>query len=436
MGDHKDRPYGGRLTSPLPLPCLPDGQAGQQEGADYVGTPGGRRIVDPTWRSYTNTFKGEHVQPMNSRERFNRALSFAPVDRGFSFEIGMWGQTVERWHQEGLPEDIHLAGLLLGGSEYFGIERVGYLPLRCIAMVPPFEEQVIEEDERYLVKRYADGHVSRALKEGTASDGTRLSMDQMLSFPVRDRASFEAIKKRYDPHSPLRYPEYWEDTKRCLAGRDYPLALTDNGSFGLFSFLRRLMGTELACTVFYDDPSLAYEMLDFLTDYLIELIRRAVEDIETDFFNYFEDFAYNAGPLIGPNIFREFLLPRYRRINDFLRAHGVRHIWLDSDGNTERLIPLFIEAGITCHWPLERAAGMDPLKLRATYGHDLALVGGIDKRALARGRRAIEEELYSRVPQLVEDGGYLPTVDHTVPPDVSYADFMYYLELKNKILGI
>ena len=158
------------------------------------------------------------------------------------------------------------------------------------------------------------------------------------------------------------------------------------------------------------------------------------EQVEFDFFNYFEDMAYNAGPLVGPNIFRKFLMPRYRRINDHLRAHGVKHIWLDSDGNTEVLIPLMIETGITCHWPLERVAGMDPLKIREEYGHDLALGGGIDKRPLAQGREAIERELYHHVPQLIEDGGYIPMIDHTVPPETSYDDFMYYMDLKRKLI--
>lgn len=373
------------------------------------------------------------MPPMNSRERFLAMLSYSPMDRGFNFELPLWGQTFDRWYQEGMPEDVHI-GDLMAGCEFFGVDRLGYLPLNVVGMMPAFEEEVLEEDERYIVKRFGSGLVTRALKEGTAH-GTRMSMDQYLSFPVSDRASWEDVKRRYDSHSPARYPQWWEDVKRCLSGRDYPLAATHNGCFGLYSFLRRLLGTELACTIFYDDPVLAEEMLDYLTDYLIEILHPALDQVEIDFFNYFEDFAYNAGPLIGPRTFRKFLLPRYRRINDLLRAHGVRHIWLDSDGNSEKLIPLMIEAGITCHWPLERASDMDPLKLRAEYGHDLALAGGIDKRALARGRKAIEEELYHHVPQLLEDGGYIPTLDHAFPPDISYDNFMYYLELKRKLLG-
>lgn len=373
------------------------------------------------------------MQSLTNRERFRCVLSFAPVDRCCNYEEGLWGQTLDQWLAEGHPADVHM-GNWLEGNEYFGFERIGYLPLRITEMMPPFEEWV-KEDERYLVKRHADGHVSRALKEGTAH-GTRMSMDQMLSFPVEDRASFAAIRRRYDVHSPARYPEWWEDVKRCLAGRDYPLALTHDGCFGLYSFLRRLMGTERACTIFYDDPTLAHEMLDFVTDYLIELVHRALDEVQIDFFNYFEDLAFKTAPLIGPNIFRVFLLPRYRRINDFMRAHGVQHIWLDTDGNCEVLIPSMIEAGITCLWPLERIAGMDPVKIRAKYGHDLALVGGIDKLVLPRGREAIDAELYYIMPKLLEDGGFIPTIDHIVQPGVPLVNFLYYLEVKRKIIGI
>ena len=371
---------------------------------------------------------------MNGRERFLRTLSYQSVDRGFSHELGMWGQTIDVWHREGWPED-EVVPDLIKGSEFFGLDRVEYLQIRVVEMLPPFPEEILEETERHYVKRFPDGHVARCLKEGEAH-GWRASMDQGISWAVRSREDFEALKRRYRASSPARYPEWWPDLVRCLNGRDYPLALTRHGAFGLYSFLRRWMGTENACTIFYDDPLLAHEMLDFLTDYLIELIGRALKDLEIDFFGYFEDFAYNAGPLIGPNLFRQFLLPRYRRLNDYLRSHGVRHIWLDSDGNTEKLIPLLIEAGITCHWPIERAAGMDPLKLRATYGHDLAMVGGIDKQVLTRGRKAIEAELYRHVPQLLEDGGYIPTLDHWVPPNIHYDAFMTYLETKRRILGM
>ena len=36
---------------------------------------------------------------------------------------------------------------------------------------------------------------------------------------------------------------------------------------------------------------------------------------------------------------------------------------------------------------------------------------------------------------MLESGGFIPHVDHMLPPDVSYGDFMYYLELKLELMG-
>lgn len=243
---------------------------------------------------------------MTSRERFVRCNLFQSVDRAPFTEIAVWGQTVDRWLAEGMPRDIDTS-FYLNGSEYLGFDRWECLPIN-VWMYPDFPTEVIEEDERIIIYRGGDGVLHRALEEGTAR-GTRASMDQYLSFPVADRASFLDMKKRYNPHAPIRYPRWWADVVRTYRGRNYPLALTAYGGFGLYSMLRRWMGTEKACTVFYDDPALAEEMLDFLTDFFIEVTARALQDIDIDWHNYFEDFAFKTGPLVSPNIFKRFLLP-------------------------------------------------------------------------------------------------------------------------------
>jgi len=58
----------------------------------------------------------------------------------------------------------------------------------------------------------------------------------------------------------------------------------------------------------------------------------------------------------------------------------------------------------------------------------------VDKRELAKDKAAIEAHLRSLIP-IVEDGGFIPTVDHTVPPDVPWDNFLYYMELKRKLLA-
>ena len=368
---------------------------------------------------------------MTPRERFLRVNHFESVDHVPFIEIATWGQTVERWLGEGMPSEVDTS-FYVNGNEFFGFERWEYMPIN-VWMWPAFEHEVLEEDERVIVFRGGDGIVHRALKEGTVR-GTRASMDQYVSHPVTDRASFLEMKKRFDPRTPLRYPRWWSDVVRCYEGRDYPLALTGIGGFGFYSMLRNWMGTEAACTIFYDDPKLAEEMLDFLADFFIELTTRALSDVDVDWYNYFEDFAYKTGPLVSPRIYEKFLMPRYKRVNEHLLAHGVDVISLDSDGNIEVLLPLIAETGINHICPMEQAAGMDAVRIRKEYGQTFAMMGSIDKREIAKGRAEIEQELMRQVPQLLESGGYIPTVDHSVPPDVSYDNFLYYLDLKRKLI--
>ena len=36
---------------------------------------------------------------------------------------------------------------------------------------------------------------------------------------------------------------------------------------------------------------------------------------------------------------------------------------------------------------------------------------------------------------MIEEGGFIPTVDHTVPPDVSWDNFRYYMDAKMELLS-
>jgi len=370
---------------------------------------------------------------MTNRERFCRTLSFLPVDRVPNYELGCLGQTVERWIGEGMPQ--HAVYLnWFEGEPYFHLERRGFAGLN-VGMLPPFDYQVLEESADYLVARHGNGVVTKALKGGTVR-GTRLCMDQYLRFPVTDRKSWAEVKRRYDPAAPVRYPLWWDDQVRAWRQRDYPLGLLHNGTFGLYSQLRSWVGTEGICYLFFDDPALVEEMVEFNTEFFLALVERALGEVEFDSFNFFEDLAGKGGPLISPQLFRRFLLPCYRRISERLRGAGIRHILYDSDGDVEALIPLLLEAGITCLWPLEQASGMDPRRLRREWGRELALAGGIDKREIARDRAGIRAELEAKIPPLLESGGYIPFLDHVFPQDISYHNFLYYLETKARLIGM
>ncbi|MBM3713127.1 MAG: hypothetical protein FJW56_06790 [Actinobacteria bacterium] len=131
----------------------------------------------------------------------------------------------------------------------------------------------------------------------------------------------------------------------------------------------------------------------------------------------------------------KLLVPRYITVNDFLNKKGIKIISVDSDGNIEDLIPLFLKSGINCVSPLEVNAGMDVIDLRKKYGRDLLMMGGINKMALMSNKKAIYDEVFKKIEPIIEKGGFIPMIDHLVPPDVSYENFIYYLNLKKKLLN-
>ena len=369
---------------------------------------------------------------MNARERYINTMSFKAVDRIPNYELGVWGQTYQRWLDEGAREEDIKGDWFRGEPKAAELDRREYIKLKFDPL--PGLHKVIEETERYIV--YIDnwGQTRRGLKEGEVR-GTRMSMDTFMDFYVKTRVDFLEFKKHFDSKLPERYPADWEKKKIEWKKRDFPLYLCDNCGFaGLYWNLREMMGTERLSYAFYDQPELVHEILDFFVEYFMQVTEKALNEVEIDTFICNEDFACKSGPLLSPATYREFFLPRHKQMFNFVKSKGVKFIELDSDGNIEPLIPLIIEAGATCIWPLEGAAGMDPVKVRKEYGKDVALIGGIDKRKLFGNKRMIDEELEKKLLPLREEGGYIPTIDHTISPEVSYENFKYYIERKKKLL--
>jgi uroporphyrinogen decarboxylase len=77
------------------------------------------------------------------------------------------------------------------------------------------------------------------------------------------------------------------------------------------------------------------------------LLPRVIGDAPLSAIFFWEDMCYRGGPLISPAMFREFMLPRYKRITELARSLGIDVIFVDSDGDVSELIPLWLESGIS-----------------------------------------------------------------------------------------
>ncbi len=357
---------------------------------------------------------------MTPKERFHACMHFEPMDRPPLREWGPWTQTRQRWLKEGMPET---------GPPQFA-ECDPWLDCGLeFGFVPPFEVEEIARDERTRTYRAENGTIVRELHQ------RELSMPEFLEYPIKGRADFEAICERLRAESPERYPVDWDERVGQLNDSEAPVNIHGRRNASFFGGLREWMGPEGLMVTMYEDPGFVRDMMEFKADFIIGVMGRALQEVRIDFVQLWEDMAYHTASLISPTMFREFMLPCYQRVTEFIRSHGVNVIMVDSDGHVSELIPLWLEGGVNCVYPMEVAAGMDVVELRKQYGQDLLMTGGIDKRAIAMGTKAIEAELQGKIP-LAHQGGYVPTCDHSMPPDISYPNFCYYWEKKKELLGI
>jgi len=282
---------------------------------------------------------------------------------------------------------------------------------------PPFEKQILEEDEENVI--YTDDF---GIKKKERKDGQ--SIPTFLDWPVKQMKDLEKIKERFDPEDEGRFPAYWPDLLSEYAKRDYILAI-GGLPFGFFGAPRYLMGLEHLCVAYYNNPILIQEMVSFLADFWINLWAKILEDVRVDFVLLWEDMCYKNGPLISPEHFRRFMLPGYKKLTSLFRDFGIKVTFVDTDGDCTKLIPLFIEGGVSGMLPFEVQAGMNIVKIRQQYPK-LGIIGGLDKGKIAQGKRAIDEELETKLPFILKKGGYVPCADHLIPPDVPWQNFMYY----------
>jgi hypothetical protein len=356
------------------------------------------------------------------RERYRRAMQYRKVDSIPNFEFGYWTGLLDEWHKQGLPDTVNDEA---SAYAFFGIENWKTAPVR-LALMPAFEQETIEETDEYLTYRDGTGAVCQVNKEG------HRSIPHYIDFKLKTRKDWEEYRERLDPQDPKRIPENWPELAEAYSQRDFPLAVPVGSMIG---WLRNWIGFENIAMMVYDDPELLEEMVEHLCVLVCTQLEKVLPDVEFDFGSGWEDICFNSGPIVGADFMRNVVGPRYRRIADLLRQHGCWVCWTDCDGNLTPIADVFVENGYNCFFPVEVNGGTDPLALRESFGRKALFQGGYCKMRLREGPEAIDRELL-RLKPVVEDGGFIPGVDHRVPADVKLADYMYYQKRKREIYNV
>jgi hypothetical protein len=362
---------------------------------------------------------------MNHRERWVKCMHFQPVDHVPDEEFGYWSENLGVWKQQGLPDTVTN---LEGYFKFAPRSGVGV----GTGFSYGFESKVIEQTDKYRIIIDGDGAKQQVFTDGSSS------IPHYIEFGLKGRKEWEELyKPRLDIENPSRYPENrsdWEQLKTRLNDPNWSIPV-GIGIGSLFGVLRNWAGFEGISMLCYDDPELVEEMVTHLADLTCAVIKRAAAEIKIDYAAGWEDMAFNNGPMISPVMLRKWLTPNYKRITDILKPSGCDIVYTDCDGNINNMIDPWLEGGVNGIFPVDVGPGSDPVVIRKKYGHKVVILGGVNKHKLIAGKDSIKDEI-RRIKPYVLEGGWIPHVDHRCPPDVTFENYLYYLDVKRETFGM
>ena len=322
-----------------------------------------------------------------------------------------------------MPPDVPLAELF--GYDSPGNHSLGQLGWCEAAFAPTFEEHILEDRGECELVHDSAGRAVLCFK------GRRSGfMPEYMDHPVKDRTTWEDnVKWRLDPSAGVRYGDLADRMQNARARAAEGLIITQN-VVGGYMYLRSLIGPTDVLYKFHDDTELIHDCMKTWFDLADAVIARHQQHVTLDELFLAEDICFNNGPLISPDMIREFLWPYYTQLIANTRRRqidGTRHLYVqvDTDGFVSPVIPVYQEIGLDAMCPFEVASGCDVVAIGREYPA-LALSGGIDKRILADSKSAIDREVERILPVMRERGGYIPTCDHGVPEEVPYENYLHY----------
>jgi len=365
----------------------------------------------------------------NSAKKLRDVYEIKPNAPIFQREFGFY--SFDRWIREGFIDGEHDAWKYdVYIRNLFGFDESGNYELHELgwceaAFSPEFEEKLIEDrGEHEVVQDTAGRHVLFFKNRRTGF------MPDYIDHPVKDMASWEEnCKWRLNPETSARYKNLDKTMKEAVANAKIGKIITQR-VIGGYMYLRSLIGPEPLFYLFYDDPDLLHACMETWLNLTDAVIAKHQQYVTLDELYLAEDICYNCGPLISPDMMREFLFPYYQQLIKNIKSRQLdknRHLYIniDTDGNSNPVIPVYKEIGMDILNPFEVASGCDVVKIGKEHP-DIAMFGGVDKRILATTKEEIDRHLDYIMPTMKKRGGYIPTCDHGVPEEVSFENYMYF----------
>jgi len=136
------------------------------------------------------------------------------------------------------------------------------------------------------------------------------------------------------------------------------------------------MGLEQFAMDCYDRPQFIADAMRWVEDRTALAIERVVCQVQPDFVLYDGDCAYKTGPMLHPDMLRDFVFEPTLANTHRLRQLGVP-VTFHCDGKLDDVIPILIDLGIAAVHGCEKQAN-DLAELVAKFGDQIVLCGNMD----------------------------------------------------------
>lgn len=353
------------------------------------------------------------MKTLTERERILRTYRHQEVDR-IPMLDSAWAGTVRRWQNEGLPKDVSWV-------DYFGFDhqiRVG------TDNSPRFAKKVLEENDRYKIVTTQWGTTQKVFRE---LDSTPENLNYYFDSSDRWEEAKKAMLTFHEDRIPWDYLK--NNYPRWKAeGRFLQLIVW----FGFDVAHSHMIGTENFLVGMLDEPEWVTDVFDTYLKTSLDLCQRILDaGYEFDGVFWYDDMGYKGTPFFSPQTYRELLQPYHKKVVDWAHERGMV-TELHSCGFIEPLLPDVVQTGVEMLNPLEIKAGMDPQRLKSTYGDKLAFHGGINAQLWDNIDR-VKAEMERIIPLMKEGGGYVFASDHSIPNSVSFENMKEIAALAHKL---
>ncbi|MDH3251343.1 MAG: hypothetical protein OEM41_01050, partial [Ignavibacteria bacterium] len=243
-----------------------------------------------------------------TREEYIDLMRFADATRPMFVELfGLMVGVEEEWRAQGAAADE--INLLAFDWDYVPVVQCG----GNTNIHGGAEVITLEETPEHLVQRDALGRRTKLYKNVA-------TIPLPLEYPVRDMETWLKVKHLYT-FNPRRIDA--DEVGRAKAEQARG-ALVVASIPGGFDIPRDLMGEELTCTGFYEQPELLHDIIDTLKDTALQVLERVTDELVIDQLSVHEDLAGKSGPLIGPRQFNEFIRSYFREVWELVSSRGTK----------------------------------------------------------------------------------------------------------------